>query len=191
MTQNQPSNSPDEERLERARRFGSLFQVRPLTNASPQEVGQAALGFTQARFTVESGTPQVAFTRSLTGAELASTGLGEINFGGEEPPLMLVVVKGNFDVSNFVPSRDSGLNPLTKVKYIAYVFDLRAGRPAFIATGLTGKYFRTVLNDPSLPDEPELIGPEPGMPEAIPGPRVEPPAQKFPYGTEVPPGDSW
>ena len=34
MTQNQPSNSPDEEHLERARRFGSLFQVRPLTNAS-------------------------------------------------------------------------------------------------------------------------------------------------------------
>ena len=104
---------------------------------------------------------------------------------------MLVVVKGNFDVSNLVSDRYSDLNIPTQVKYIAYVFDLWAGRPALTATGLTGKYFRTVLNDPSLPDEPELIGPEPGMPEATPGPRVEPPAQKFPYGTEVPPGDSW
>lgn len=177
LTQNQPSNS------------SPMFDGRPLTSALEQQVGQAAIGFTLANsdeFKVLSGRPQVVFTRPITAAELPATGLGEINTIGEEPPMMLVVVKGNFDTTNFGPSLGSeGSPPRTKSKYIAYVFDLRAGIPMFTATGLTGEYFRRTLRDSSLPDEPkELIGPEPGQPEAIPAP-VERRAKKLPYGTEI------
>ncbi len=49
MTQNQPNNPPSEERLERAKKSEFLFQARSLVNASPDEVGKAALGYTKAK----------------------------------------------------------------------------------------------------------------------------------------------
>ncbi|BAZ16303.1 hypothetical protein NIES4071_81790 [Calothrix sp. NIES-4071] len=187
MTQNQPNNPRYKERLERARRSESLFQARSLVNASPSEVGKAAIGYTQARFNILSGAPTVAFTRSITTAELPSTGLGEINFIALEPPLMLVVVKGDFDISNLISGRFDDLKPRTKVKYIAYVFDLRAGIPSFISTGVQGEYFRRVLNDATLPDIPNKpITPAPSMPEPLPRPLVERPARKLPYGSVIP-----
>ncbi len=99
-----------------------------------------------------SEAPTVAFTRSITKAEVPSTSLGKINFIGGEPPLMLVVVKGNFDVSSPATARFSDLKPRTQAKYIVYIFDLRAGIPCLTSTGATGEYFRRVLNDASLPD---------------------------------------
>ncbi|GJD20444.1 hypothetical protein RIVM261_054000 [Rivularia sp. IAM M-261] len=153
VTQNQPNNPPSQERLERARRSESLFQARSLVNASHIEVGKAAIGYTKARFTILSGAPTVAFTRSITKAKVPSTGLGKINFIGGEPPLMLVVVKGDFDVSSPATARFSDLKPRTQTKYIVYIFDLRAGIPCLTSTGATGEYFRRVLNDASLPDE--------------------------------------
>ncbi|OKH26417.1 hypothetical protein [Chroogloeocystis siderophila] len=187
----QPNNSFSPERLEKIKRFSSLFQARSLTNASPQEVQQAAINYTLANsseFTVRSGAIKTVFTRPITFAEFPSIGLGEVNFIGEEPPMMLVVVKGDFDTTDFVPSFSNESQPTLKerikAKYIAYVFDLRAGRPTLTTTALTGGYFRKVLNDSSLPDEPKLIKPEPGMPEAVPA-LSNPPAKKLPYGSII------
>lgn len=188
---NQPNNSFSAERLEKIKRYSSLFQARSLTDASQQEVQQAAINYTLANsseFTILGGTIKTVFTRPITAAQFSSIGFGEVNFIGEEPPMMLVVVKGDFDTTDFVPSFSNDSQPTpkerTKAKYIAYVFDLRAGRPTLTTTALTGEYFRKALNDPSLPDEPKLIGPERGMPEAAPS-LPNPPAKKLPYGTVI------
>lgn len=192
LTQNQPSNIPSEilkkmstEEINRL----TMFQKRPLTSASEKEIKQAAVNYTLAhssQFNKLSGTPEAIFARPIKATEIPSTGLGEINFMGEEPPLMLVVVKGDFDTSSFIPRRFQTSNPPRSTKYIAYVFDLRAGIPALTATGLTGKYFRNALNDSTLPDESKPVDPQQGKPEALPGEKVEPPAQKLPYGTTIP-----
>lgn len=192
LTQNQPSNIPPEilkqmspEEINRL----TIFQKRPLTSASEQEVKQAAVNYTQAhssQFKILSGTPEAIFARPIKAAELPSTGLGEINFMGEEPPLMLVVVKGDFDTTGFIPRRFQTSNPPSSTKYIAYVFDLQAGTPTLTATGLTGEYFRNELKDSTIPSESKPVDPKQGMPEAVPGEKVEPPAQKLPYGTTIP-----
>ncbi|MBW4575999.1 MAG: hypothetical protein KME08_12025 [Aphanothece sp. CMT-3BRIN-NPC111] len=149
MTDNAQSHSEGDSSPEHQ----PFFRVRPLINASAEEVGQSAIDYTRDQFTILSGTPEVVLTRRMTAAEFSVTGLGQMGFGGGEPPIMLVVVKGDFDVSNFGRFRafDSSSSP-TQVKYIGYVFDLRAGMPCLTATGLTGEYFRRALNDPSLPD---------------------------------------
>ncbi|MEH1874675.1 hypothetical protein [Nostoc sp.] len=74
-----------------------MFQKRPLTSASEKEIKQAAVNYTLAhssQFNILSGTPETIFARPIKAAEIPSTGMGEINFMGEEPPLMLVVVRG-------------------------------------------------------------------------------------------------
>lgn len=144
LTQQPPSNSPSPQRLKRAQRYSSLFKRRSLTNASPQEVGQAALNYTLAnsdKFAVLSGTPQVVLTRPIKVADFPSWGFGEVGFAGNSPPMMLVVVKGDFDTTNFI--RSVSAHPLTaiqrtKFQYIAYIFDLGVGLPTLTTTALTG-----------------------------------------------------
>ncbi|ODH01332.1 hypothetical protein A4S05_29135 [Nostoc sp. KVJ20] len=134
----------------------SIFQKRPLTSASEKEIKQAAVNYTLAhscRFKILSGIPEAIFARPIKAAEIPSTGFGEFDFMGKEPPLMLVVVKGNFDISGFQSS-----NPRRSTKYTAYIFDLQAGTPIFSATGLAGEYFRNALNDSTVPDDLESVG---------------------------------
>ncbi len=141
----------------------AIFQQRPLTSASEKEIRQAAVSYTLAhpcQYKILSGTPEAIFTRPIKVAEIHSTGFGEFDFTGKEPPMMLIVVKGNFDISG----SGSGFpgfqtpNPPRSTKYTAYIFDLQAGTPIFSATGLTGKYFRNALNDSTVPDDLESVG---------------------------------
>ncbi|MFS0513609.1 hypothetical protein ACEYW6_02645 [Nostoc sp. UIC 10607] len=138
----------------------TIFQKRPLTSASEKEIRQAAVNYTLAnscRFKILSGTPEAIFARSIKAAEIPSTGFGEFEFMGKEPPLMLVVVKGNFDISGSTSGSFQSSNPRRSTKYTAYIFDLQAGTPIFSATGLAGKYFRNALNDSTLPDDLESV----------------------------------
>lgn len=158
LTQQPPNNSSSLQRLERAKKYSSLFKRRSLINASRQEVGQAALNYTLAncdKFTVLSGTPQVVLIRPIKVADFPSWGFGEVGFAGNSLPMMLVVVKGDFDTTNFI--RSVSAHPLTgiertKFQYIAYIFDLGVGLPTLTTTALTGESFGRELNDPSLPD---------------------------------------
>jgi hypothetical protein len=158
LIENQLSNIPPEtlkkifpEEINRL----TIFQKRPLTSASETEIRQAAVNYTidhSCQFKILSGTPEAIFARPIKAAEIPSTGFGEFEFMGKEPPLMLVVLKGNFDISGFQSS-----NPRRSTKYTAFIFDLQAGTPIFSATGLTGKYFRNALNDSTLPDDLESV----------------------------------
>ncbi|MBD2495183.1 hypothetical protein [Nostoc sp. FACHB-280] len=160
LIQNQRSNIPPEilkKFFSEENNRLNIFQKRPLISASDQEIRQAAVNYTLAhscQFKIISGTPEAIFNRPIKAAEIPATGFGDFDFKEEEPPMMLVVVKGNFDLSGSTfPS-----HPRRSTKYTAYIFDLKAGTPIFAAVGLSGKYFRDALNDPTLPDDLVSVG---------------------------------
>jgi len=154
-----------------------------LVNAPMEDVTDAALKYTQTRFQVLSKQITVPLARTVIKEDLPLSGLPQIDFGGEDPPLALVVLKGEFDVRNM--GRGAASDTPFKVKFIAYVFDLKAGIPTLILASVDGSMFRDLLNDPSLPlpavnqsGRPEE-GVEPPVPVA--------PAHKIPYGAMEPP----
>ena len=161
------------------------FQIRPLLTSSPQDVGQAAIEWTRNNYVILSGTPQVVLARPVRAADLPALGLPVTGFVGEEPPLMLVILKGDFDVSNMI---GAGLASAwnRRVAYIAYVFDLRAGVPTLTMTSLRGGDFRQALNDPTLPDDGPR-SPYPTTTSIQPHQSQHPsPVTPLPYGAVVP-----
>jgi hypothetical protein len=172
---------------------GGLLSKQSLVGASSNEVAQIALKYTNAQYKSLSGSPTVILTRSITTKELPSLGLPEVHFSNQEPPLMMVIVKGDFDVSNI---RGGGEIPKSnwhwRVGYIAYLMDLNAGFPSGVFTSPTGGRFRKVLNDPNLPDEqpanPQLLKETNNRPKLVPLPQtpIVPETDKQPYGTVTP-----
>ncbi len=126
--------------------------VSSLTGASQPQVAQFAVEYTQQEFRVLSGSPQVVLTRSVKAGELEGLGLDPVNLASiEEPPLMLVIVKGDFGLGTTTAStldRDRW-----RFSYISYVFDEWSARSASTVASAKGGVFRKVLNDPSLPND--------------------------------------
>jgi hypothetical protein len=122
-----------------------------LSKLSPNEVAQVALDYTKASGYVNSGTPQVALARSVNNDELLKLDLDTIPFSTiEQPPLVLVILKGDFMVNMPRAVANNGPRP---AQYIGYVYDLWAGLPTLTITAPHGGVFRKALNDPSLPDD--------------------------------------
>jgi len=156
-----------------------------LVNVSMKDIEDAALKYTHQRFLVLSDSVTIRFSRPVTKQELPLLGLPEIDFGGEDPPLALVVLMGEFDVRNL---RSFYVKDTPwYVKFIAYVFDLKAGMPTLTMVSADGSMFRDLLNDPSLPtprvDAIQIGEPENGV--ELPVPIA--PATKLPYGAMEPP----
>jgi hypothetical protein len=154
------------------------FDATPLTDASTNEISQAAIDYTYYRFTVVSGSPEVLLVQSVTKNQIPSLGLSAIEFAGEEPPMALVAIKGDFDVSSL---RAVG-SPL-QVQYLIYIIDLKVGLPTLIEFSVDGSRFRDLLNDPSLP---EYNQPPSDPNEPMATPESETAAPKLPYGSVVP-----
>jgi hypothetical protein len=132
----------------------------PLTNASEAQVGQVALDLVRQDFDIRSGTPQIVLTRSIVRDDLPKLNLPSIPRPTiEEPPLMLVIIKGDFG-SLHLPSIVTGQTDQV-FKYIGYIFDLWAGAPTLTLADPDGGEFRTALNDPTLPIAPTPIAPLP------------------------------
>jgi hypothetical protein len=129
--------------------------ARLLASASPQEVGQIALARAKTDFPVRSGTPRVVLSRTVTDAALPAMGLPSTNFASiEQPPLTLVILKGDFGFGEHAAlSRTASSEHF---QYIGYVFDLWAGEPALTIASPDGGVFRTALNDPTLPVVPAV-----------------------------------
>ncbi len=126
---------------------------RSLIDASPAEVGQYAIAYTAANFPILSGAPEAILARPILASELPGLGLVDLGYRDNDPPLMLVIVRGSFDRGGSVvqsPLFDTPDYHLL-IHYIAYVIDLRAGIPTSISTDTDGSAFRLALNDPSLP----------------------------------------
>jgi hypothetical protein len=155
-----------------------------LLNASPGQVAQYAVKYTQTRFRVLSGSPVVRLARAVKTADLPTLGLPSLHFTCEEPPLMLVILQGDFDMRALRGSGTAATS-LSRVAYIGYVFDLRAGMPSMTATSVTGSMFRTALADPSLPEATPLTPPPSGVP-AIPLPPKPESTARCAYGSVAP-----
>jgi hypothetical protein len=148
------------------------FSPRSLVGASLEEVGQYAVAYTQARGHIASGSPMVLLVRPTTAAELASFGFGWQEFHCGEPPLTLVILKGDFDVSRSAGIRVDPSKWKSRPEHIAYAFDLRLGMPAMEQFGGD---MRRALGDPGLPDPPGSVPSELGGVEAGPAPPPPPP----------------
>jgi len=168
------------------RAAAQTFRVRTLVGESDREIGRYAVDYTRLLYRVVSGEPRVVLVRRVTAAELPSLGLGEIGFGGEEPPLALVILRGDFDISAMPGSLDPSLWP-SRVAFIAYVFDLRAGMAALTAGSYRGGDLRTALNDPTLPDDLPVMVPQLSNERAFAHPAAPPPTTRRPYGAVAPP----
>jgi hypothetical protein len=102
---------------------------------------------------VVTGTPQVLTVRSVIRDDLAPLGLSDVHFGGTEPPLKLVVLKGDFDVRNLDRSkvmRDP--NKPWPATYIVYIFDLNAGGPTLIEVASNRDRFQMLFDKLQLSD---------------------------------------
>jgi hypothetical protein len=147
---------------------GYHYGITNLLGATPEQVGQFAVEYAQQRATIYSGVPQVMFTRPITNDELGALGLDCIYFGTiEKPPLMLVILKGDFGRVGF------GTNTASPhFKYVVYVFDLWAANASSTIGVVNGGLLRVALNDPNLPsDTTDQAGPQPHSCQSEPTPK--------------------
>ncbi|SRR5579883_829474 len=125
-----------------------------------QQVAQWAREQVPQYYAMASGTPEVRLTRPVRASELASLGLPLVSQVDGEPPLVLVILRGDFDLNRGMGSggyRGYSQEP-ARAQYVGIIYDLWAGLPIWYGTSLTGGRFRLVLNDESLPDEPQAPG---------------------------------
>lgn len=138
---------------------------------SPDEIDSFAIEYTQRKMNVLSEDLQVVHSQSIAGEALAPLGLPEVK---SNHSLMLVIVRGDVDISGAWPGANQGD---TRYKYLNYVFDLEEGEPIAILAELDDDVLSRVL-DPSLritniPKPPEPLA-EPVSDGAI-EPTVKPP----------------
>ncbi|MDQ2806642.1 MAG: hypothetical protein M3Z04_06960, partial [Chloroflexota bacterium] len=154
----------------------SKYDKSGLGNATPAQMAQYAVKQALETHDSVSGTPTVLLSRRVTRAEVGEIGLGCMGAAGtiEDPPLMLVVLKGDF----LIMSPSLSVAPPKQSHYVAYIFDLWAGIPTYVVSSADGKGFRKVLKDPSLPDYPAV--------ESITCPTPQPYAKTLHYGDTAP-----
>lgn len=136
-----------------AGKAASKYDKAGLGNASPAQMSDYAIRFAINNHEAVQVTPTVLLARRVTRADVAALGLGCMgeNATIEEPPLMLVVLKGNF--SKWSPALQVSRPRIDH--YLAYVFDQWAGLPTYRVSSPDGTGFRKALNDPRLQAYPQ------------------------------------
>lgn len=110
----------------------------------PFDPYEKALEITSVLFPSITGTPEVLYSDSVTSADFPLLGLSQRNFNGGEPPLAYVLIRGDFDVSDFKGGMGSGID---RARYIAYVFDMRAMAVTTTAISVDGVAFAGILGE--------------------------------------------
>lgn len=148
-----------------------------LVGASPETIAQMALQYTKDRVIIKSGQPTVLLSRAVALEDMKNFGLSMGNFAPDcNRPFHLVIIKGDFDLRNTLPS--SGQSTSKPANFIAYTYDLKAGVLTRITADRTGAMFKKALGDPTLPDLP-TPAPRPngepgnGVSYAPPGPPIQ------------------
>ncbi len=134
----------------------TINQNPSLRNASPTQIEQAAIKHINTHLRVFSGTPTVVVNRSITTAELLAVDIPAPTSAIPEPPRRLLVLKGDFDLSNMSPSWVADSTNPKHFSYLLFVYDLTDeahGAPTMILGSSKGGIFRKVLNNPTLPDD--------------------------------------
>jgi hypothetical protein len=133
---------------------------------SPEQVAQQAVAYTWAQICVVGGEPEVVLLRPVLASELPGLGIPanlglpsqirqSVVRGDGDPPLMLVVLSGQFyHAGDFWRGERIG-PPVAElvVRYLVYLFDLERGAVIQTETSALDGRFRALLNDPSLPDD--------------------------------------
>jgi hypothetical protein len=147
-----------------------------LVHASPETIGNLAKKHAQTRLRAQ-GTMNVLLSQPITREQVANLGLGCLpDFASiEEPPLALVILKGNFSFES-MPGGESLQG--TRFPYVVYVIDLWSGDPVKLMNSISGGLLRKALNDPSLPFDEESTSQILECTPRRPG--------SAPYGAEVP-----
>lgn len=169
---------------------------------SPEQVAQQAVAYTWAQMCVVSGEPDVVLLRPVLASELPSLGIPanlglpsqirqNVVRGDGDPPLMLVVFRGQFyHAGDFWRGERIG-PPVAElvVRYLVYLFNLERGAVIQTETSALGGRFRALLNDPSLPDDPPtpwVLDPAASTVTCQLPPGYVPPPTPVPFPTRVP-----
>jgi hypothetical protein len=137
-----------------AGQFG--YGTRNLVGATPEEIGRFAQQYAEHNLKISGDTPQVLLARAIKRPDLAVLGIACLPSSStiEDPPLTLVILKGQFDFSAMpgsAPQAQSVVGTNSVYKYIAYVFDMWSAEPTFLLGSVDGGQFHMALDDSSLP----------------------------------------
>jgi hypothetical protein len=127
---------------------------RNLVGASSKQIGQVVLDYARAELDAR-GTTQLLLVRSIAWGDMPELGLGCLpDFASiEDPPLALVILKGDFNLAGGIPGAQSAPDQQKRVTYVIQVLDLWPAGSVYLTGSQTGGILRRVLNDPSLPAE--------------------------------------
>lgn len=140
------------------------FFYTPLVNRSPAELAEYArrLICCSSYVRAVNGTPEILVARPVLATELAPLALPDLRNFDNEPPLVLMIARGNF-----VDLGDPFGSPT--YHYVSYIFDASTGAIMAWTFSRDGAPFRYALNDPSLPESTAVVPatPRPRLPGGI------------------------
>ncbi len=129
------------------------YGTSSLIGATPEQVGRFAVEYAQHNAIVQGAIPHILLSQPVTLEDLPKVGLDCVGTAGEYNgrPLVLVILKGDFQLNqlSLTTTKDTNI-----YHYLAYVFDLKSAKPTYTKASGNGGVFRLVLNDPTLPVNP-------------------------------------
>lgn len=122
-----------------------------LAGASPQKIAEYVIREIAPGYVGPQGPMEIMLARPVTRTEVPQLGLGCLpdNVASEEPPYVLVILRGDFTLSG-IPGAEPSLGALHH--YVSLIMDVWAAKPSLIIASKDGGRFRTALGDPSLPE---------------------------------------
>jgi len=129
--------------------------VHSLVGATDYQVGRFAEQYAVAQRMMRSGVPEAVLVRSVRQEELGTIGVicPGVPATFEEPPLRLVILKGDFDFNQANLPGTTAQHVYQPAKYVAYVFDEWAASPAFLNGSVKGGLYRAILPSADIADD--------------------------------------
>jgi hypothetical protein len=104
---------------------------------------EAALEYVRQFLPSKSGQPQILLTRSIRFKDYPELGLGKFTpAAGSDPPLELVLLKGNFDTSNYGVTQKV---PFKQASYVVIVYDLEHKAITNVTVSVNGDELKNLL----------------------------------------------
>jgi hypothetical protein len=171
------------------------FRLHPLLGLSEEHLRQYVLDFTASRFPSRTGAPELLLMRPVTFEDLRLLGFGAMQSAGQEAPMTLAILRGDFVVTRTAFPGGGILAPSARptwANYLVFAFDMRMGGVTFLGVYPNILGLRRALNDPGLPEDPSDNAPLP--PPAPPRMSSACPCGSVIHGTSrssTPGSDTW
>jgi hypothetical protein len=160
------------------------YGAHSLESASPEEIGRFAIEYLRAQNNIRSGTPEILLTRSIRRADIGALGLGCVGSSPsiEEPPLVLVILRGDFDFSRMLGSSAGPSKANSGFGYLAIAFDLWAATPMYQKFSSNPEYFKVALGNANSAT-PLVCPTEQAVPKSLHYGEVAPTPSLIPFPT--------